>query len=708
MLPKTQRTLRNPDYRRNIVAANDAARVRGMKRYRVAVDIGGTFVDSIMFDAETGKTHLAKASTTPDEPVRGVLEALSRLGVSLCDTELFVHGTTLGLNAVIERRGVATGIITNAGFRDVFEIGRADVPATSMYDYRYQRPPAIVKRRNRIGVPGRIDAEGREVEPLDEAAVVAAAGELVGAGMRSIAVCFLHSYRNPAHEERAATLIRAAYPEVAVSASSAITREYREYERTATAVVDAYINPIFNDYVGRLESGLVDAGFEGKLLIMRSAGGAMTAATARQAPIYTVLSGPAGGLIGAGYLAKAIGRDRMLTLDYGGTSLDAAVIENGEPLVMHEAPLADLPAMIPIFDIRCIGAGGGSIAWVQEGLLQVGPQSAGAQPGPIAYGRGGTEPTTTDAALILGFLDPASFLGGTLQLDVPAARAGMEAKVSGSLGIDVTRAAAGIFDVLVARTAGAIREITVERGRDPRDFSMLAFGGAGPMIAPLIAREVDNAELIVPRSAAVFSAWGMLMSDVVTDVAQTELRLLGDEAEPFVAAAFEALVADARATLSAQAGRDIEERIVRLVECRYVGQEHALEIELSENDPFATIRERFDALHKLRYGHAINTAVQIVTLRVRANAVLPKPALPVIDAATGPASEARIGERDCFCFALRDRTTFAVYDRAKLAAGHAFDGPAIVEEGTTTTVIHSDQTVSVDDHGHLIIRRRAA
>ncbi|WP_179562262.1 MULTISPECIES: hydantoinase/oxoprolinase family protein [unclassified Sphingomonas] len=677
-----------------------------MKRFRVAVDIGGTFVDSILFDSETGTTRLAKASTTPDEPVRGVLAALDRLGVALSDTELFVHGTTLGLNAVIERRGVETGIITNAGFRDIFEIGRADVPAASMYDYRYQHAPSIVARRHRHGVGGRIDAQGIEIEPLDEAAVLDAARLLVEAGIRSVAICFLHSYRNPAHEARAAALIRAAYPQLAVSASSAITREYREYERTATAVVDAYINPIFNDYVGRLESGLVDAGFAGKLLIMRSAGGAMTAQTARQAPIYTVLSGPAGGLIGAGQLARAIGRNRLLTLDYGGTSLDAAVIEDGEPLVMHEAPLADLPALIPIFDIRCIGAGGGSIAWVQEGLLQVGPQSAGSQPGPIAYGRGGQEPTTTDAALILGFLDPATFLGGTVDLDVPAARQGMQDRVATPLGIDIDRAAAGIFDVLVARTAGAIREITVERGRDPRDFSMLAFGGAGPMIAPLIAREVMNAELIVPQSPAVFSAWGMLMSDIVTDVALTELRLLEPAAREAIEAKFATLVEEARGQLEGQTGSNTERRYLRLVECRYAGQEHALEIELGEGEDLAALRTRFDDLHRERYGHAITGPVQIVTLRVRASAVMPKPTLPLIATAQGPTSAASTGTRNAFCFALRQRTAFTVYERGRLGAGHRFDGPAIVEEGTTTTVIHSDQTVAVDEYGHLIIFSR--
>lgn len=679
-----------------------------MKRFRVAVDIGGTFVDSILFDSETGSTKLAKASTTPDEPVRGVLAALDQLGVSLSDTEVFVHGTTLGLNAVLERRGVDTGIITNAGFRDIFEIGRADVPAASMYNYRYQHRPSLVKRRHRFGVGGRIDAHGSEVEPLDEAAVIDAAHQLVEAGIRSVAVCFLHSYRNPAHEMRAAELIREAYPQLAVSPSSAITREYREYERTATAVVDAYINPIFNDYIGRLENGLIEAGFDGKLLIMRSAGGAMTAQTARQAPIYTVLSGPAGGLIGAAQLARSIGCDRLLTLDYGGTSLDAAVIENGEPLVVHEAPLADLPALIPIFDIRCIGAGGGSIAWVQEGLLQVGPQSAGSQPGPIAYGRGGREPTTTDAALILGFLDPSTFLGGTVDLNVPAARQGMEDLVATPLGIDIDRAAAGIFDVLVARTAGAIREITVERGRDPRDFSMLAFGGAGPMIAPLIAREVMNAELIVPQSPAVFSAWGMLMSDIVTNVALTQLRLLEPEAQQPVESAFATLIENARTQLDGQSGNQTDRRFVRLIECRYAGQEHTLEIEIGEDENLAALRERFDSLHRERYGHAIAAPVQIVTLRVQASAIMPKPSLPIVPEATGPTCEAQVGAREAFCFAKRDRVAFAVYVRKLLGAGHAFDGPAIVEEGTATTVIHSDQTLVVDRHGHLIIRRKAA
>lgn len=680
-----------------------------MKRYRIAVDIGGTFVDSILFDLETGAVRLAKASTTPDEPSRGVMEALRRLGADLANTDAFIHGTTLGLNAVIERRGVSTGIITNAGFRDIFEIGRGDVPASSMYDFAYRRPEPLVKRRHRIGVPGRLDADGAEVVPLDEEAVCAAAGELVSAGVRSAAVCFLHSYRNPAHEERAAELIRAHFPELSVSTSSGITREYREYERTATAVMDAYISPIFGKYVDRLEAALTEAGFDGQFLIMRSAGGAMSADAARRAPIHTVLSGPAGGVIGAAHLAELLGKKRILTLDYGGTSLDTAVIEDGLPMVMHEARLEHFPAQIPIFDIRCIGAGGGSIAWLSEGLLQVGPQSAGANPGPVAYGRGGAEPTTTDAALILGFLDPDAFLGGALRLDADLARQAMQDKVASGLGADVVAAAAGVFDVLIARTAGAIREITVERGKDPREFSMLAFGGAGPMIAPLIAREVDNFELIVPTTPAVFSAWGMLMSDLVTDVAQTDIRPLDDGAREAIETGFATLTEEAAVALEAQGVKRSAQDLLRLLECRYFGQEHALSVPVGDGPvDVAAVRQAFDAMHRERYGHATHDPVQLVTLRVRGSSRLPKPPLAKLPSASGPAESAIVGQRQAFCFARRSTLSFDVYERGRLAPRHSFAGPAIIEEGTTTTVIHSDQSALVDDYGNLIIRKRAS
>jgi N-methylhydantoinase A len=668
---------------------------RLMKRYRIAVDIGGTFVDSIVFDRD-GPTRLAKASTTPGDPERGVLDAVSQLGVDLGDVEVFVHGTTLGLNAVLQRKGARTGIITNAGFRDIFEIARTNVPAASMYDFAYERPAPLVARRDRVGVEGRLNAQGEVVTPLDLEGVRAAAGKLVAQGVEAVAICFLHGYRNPEPE----------FPQLTVSPSAEITREYREYERTSTAVLDAYISPIFLAYIGKLQRALTDAGFEGQFLVMRSSGGAMTAAAASKAPLNTVMSGPAGGIVGAAHLARTLGRDKMLTLDYGGTSLDASVIEDGAPLVMHEASLESFPALIPIFDIRCIGAGGGSIAWVEEGLLQVGPRSAGADPGPIAYGKGGSEPTTTDAALILGYIAPEAFLGGALTLDLDAARTGMESKVASKIGASVIEASAGVFDVLVARTAGAIREITVERGRDPAEFSMLAFGGAGPMIAPLIAREVENAELIIPNMPAVFSAWGMLMSNLITDLAQTDIRMVDLVEQPALEAGFLGLEARVRAALLDQGVTAEGQRIEWLLECRYLGQEHSLEVPAAVPLDLEAIRHRFGELHARRYGHAIGGAVQAVTLRVRGHGHLPKPELKRLEPAAGPVGGARVRTGQAYCFAKRAMTEFQIFNRHKLGPGHIVQGPAIVEEGTSTTVIHSDQRLEVDVYGHMIIRRK--
>jgi len=681
---------------------SESGRVSG--RYRVAVDIGGTFVDAVQFDATTGDVVLAKAPTTPGRPADGVMDALRALGTPLGDVDLFVHGTTLGLNAILERKGAVTGILTNEGFRDLFEIARADVPPERMYDVRYARPAPIVRRRHRRGVPGRIDAAGREVTALDESAVARAGDELVAAGARSIAISFLHAYRNPVHEQRAAEILRARHPGIPITVGSDVCREYREYERTATAVLDAYIRPIFEAYVDVLQRALASAGFRGRFLVMRSGGGAMTAESAKRSPIATALSGPAGGIVGAVAVAEASGRTHLLSLDYGGTSLDASVIEHGRPLVMHEATLETIPVLMPVFDIRCIGTGGGSIASVEEGLLQVGPRSAGAVPGPIAYGKGGTEPTTTDAALVLGYIDPKRFLAGALALDVDAARAGLERCVADPLGTDVVTAAAGIFDVLVAKTVGAIREITVERGHDPRDFSLLAFGGAGPMIAPLIGREIEITDCVVPRVPAVFSAWGMLLSDLVTELAQSDIGPLDDPHWSRIGDGFAGLEAEAAMRLEAQ-GVAIGDRVYeRLVECRYRGQEHAISVLVGPDAAAADVVAAFNATHRERYGHALKEPVQAVTLRLRARGRVPKPMLKTFAAATGPVSDAQVSVREAYCFADRRMKPFPVFDRARLAPGHRFDGPAIVDEGTSTTVVHSDQSVDVDRHGQLVVR----
>jgi N-methylhydantoinase A len=676
--------------------------VTAEKPVRMAVDIGGTFVDALSYDESTGTLDLHKAPTTPAAPARGVMDAVGGLTSRLDRVSVFAHGTTLGLNAILQRRGASVGIITNEGFRDIFEIARAAIPAQHMYNFSYAPPPPLVPRRHRAGVPGRVDASGAVLEELDEDAVRAAGRVLVEEqGLSSLAVCFLHSYANPAHEQRVAEILRAAYPHVSVSVSSDITREYREYERTSTVTMDAYIKPVLSDYLTVLEAGLADAGLDSPLHIMRSGGGAMTAGLARQAPLMTVLSGPAGGVIGASYLAQELAWPRVLSFDVGGTSVDACVIEDGQPGEVYEAAIDSFPLLIPIYDIRTVGAGGGSIAWIDEGLLKVGPHSAGAVPGPVAYGAGGTEPTVTDAAFTLGYLDPGAFLDGEMAVSADAARTAVLCQVGEPLGIDAESAASSIFRVLLARTVGALREVTVERGLDPREFALLAFGGAGPMLGPMLAREMDIATTVIPQVPSAFSAFGMLMTDLQHEFSATVLRPLTEatlaEFEPLIAGFTE----QGHAALLAQGVKDDDRSFVVTLDIRYRGQEHALAIELLGGDSAAAVEQRFHQLHRSRHGHAMPEPAEVLTVRVRATGQLPKPALIRIDRAAAPPEPS--GSRRAFDMATGQAADFPVYLRPELLAGHRLTGPAIVEEGTATTVLFADQHLEVDDFGQLLI-----
>lgn len=672
------------------------------KPVRMAVDIGGTFVDALAYDESTGGLRLHKTPTTPDAPAHGVLDAIRGLTPRLDRVSVLAHGTTLGLNAVLQRRGAAVGIITNDGFRDLFEVARAAIPAQHMYNFTYAPPPPLVPRRHRAGVPCRVGPSGVVLHELDEDAVREAGRILVEEhGLRSLAICFLHSYANPAHEQRAADILRAAYPDVWVSVSSDITREYREYERTCTAVLDAYIKPVLHDYLGVLEAGLAAEGLASPLHIMQSGGGAMTATLARQAPLVTVLSGPAGGVIGASYLAREMGWPRVLSFDVGGTSVDACVIENGEPGEVYEATIDGFPVLIPIYDIRTVGAGGGSIAWIDEGLLKVGPRSAGAVPGPVAYGTGGTEPTVTDAAFALGYLNPGAFLDGEMRVDAGAARGAIERQVAEPLGVSAEAAAASIFQVLLARTVGALREITVERGLDPREFALLAFGGAGPMLGPLLAREMGIATTVIPPVPAAFSAFGMLMTDLQHEFSATILRPLTEDTLSQLRPMIDAFTEQGHAALLAQEVKETDRRFSCSLDVRYRGQEHSLPIELGHADTARDIECRFHELHRARHGHAMPEPTEILTLRVRATGNLPKPALPPISSAGGPAEPT--DSRRAFDAATGRFTAFPVYQRAQLLGGHQLEGPAIVEEGTATTVFFADQQLRVDDFGHLLI-----
>ncbi|WFE40939.1 hydantoinase/oxoprolinase family protein [Micromonospora sp. WMMD998] len=671
---------------------------------RLAVDIGGTFVDAMELDTRTNRVRFRKAATTPARPADGVLAAITALGTDLSEVELFIHGTTLGLNAVLERRGGRTGIITNEGFRDIFLIGRGNVPSEHMYDFQYQRPESLVRRRFTAGVRGRLDHRGQEVEPLDPESVRAAARTLVvDQQVTSIAICFLHSFLDPSHERAAARLIHEEFPEVSLSLSTDIVREYREYERTSTTVLEAYIRPIFERYVDELEAGLAGRGFAGRFLIMRSGGGSMTSAVAKTAPTHTVLSGPAGGIVGAAYVAAELGRDNVLTFDIGGTSLDACVIERGSPVAAYEAQLEHFPLLIPTYDIRTIGAGGGSIAWLDHGLLKVGPQSAGADPGPVCYGRGGTKPTVTDAAVVLGYVDPERFLAGTMGLRDAEARAAIAEQLAEPLGLSVENAAAGVFDVLLARTVGAVRQITVERGHDPRRFALLAFGGAGPLLAPLLAREMGIGEVIVPFAPSGFSAWGMLSADIVNDFSRTVMATLDDADLAELEQLFKAVEAEAVASLGAQGVPAGEAVLERQFELRYLGQEHSLMVTVGRELDRDAVRAAFDETHRARYGHTMGNPLQILNLRVRGIGRTDRPELPTLPRGDGDPSQALLTHRDAYDFGRHAVVPFAVYDRAGLEPGDTFGGPALIDEGTSTTVVPSGQRVTVDDHGYLLV-----
>lgn len=673
----------------------------------LAIDIGGTFIDTITIDMDSGGMELKKvpSAQNPTDEVLGLFETGT---ISVDDLHTFIHGTTLGINALLEREGANVGIITNEGFRDIFEMGRYDLPDDELYNYQWEKPTPLVPRRKRVGVPGRLNSDGEEIEPLDEAAVSAAAASLVNEfDVESIAICFLHSYQNPAHEERAADIVRAEYPEVTTSVSNRIVREHYEYERTSTTVLDSYIKPIFEEYIDALEQRLIDQHFDGTLLITRSGGGSLPVESAKDTPVHTILSGPAGGVIGASHVGSVIGREDLIAIDMGGTSLETCVIQDGTPSVGYESEFEHLPVLIPVFDIRTIGAGGGSIAWTDGDLLKVGPKSAGADPGPICYGRGGQEPTVTDAVVHLGYIRPGDFLGGDMAIDVDSATDGIREKVAEPLDMTTFEASKGIIDVLVNKQVGAIREITVERGLDPREFSLLVFGGAGPMMASLIARELDVAEIIVPQAPSVFSAWGMLMADVTHDFSRTYLSRLDTVPTSTLKSDLRQLRQSGQRILSNEGFSPENQYLEQSVEMRYVGQEHTVEFATPNIESMESLQAGFESRHEEIYGHTLDDAVELVYLRVRGIGETEKP--PIREQGIERSgTETRSTERSLYCFAADEQVPFDVYDRATLSHEDSIDGPAIVQEATSTTLLFSDQVGEIDRYGHIVITNQEA
>lgn len=670
-----------------------------------AVDVGGTFTDLVVLDSDSGRVSFAKAPTTPAEPAEGVLDCVAKSGLRLAQATTFFHGTTLGINTMLEHKGARTGLITTKGFRDILEIARMGWP---MYQLHWDQPPPLVPRYLRREVAERVRADGVVLTPLSEEDVRREARYLVEQGVESIAVCFLHSYAYPEHERRAGEIIAREFPTVAVTLSHRVTQEYREYERTATTVGDAAIKPRLARYVDELERSLRSRGFAGAFLLTRCDGGVMSAAEARERPIRTLISGPASGVMGAVALSRWMGVPNLICADMGGTSFDAALVIGHEPALAASTRVEGLPLLVPVVELATIGAGGGSIAWIDAGgALNVGPQSAGADPGPICYGKGGADPTFTDAALVSGLLDPDRFLGGEMALDVEAAREGIRERIAVPLDLTLEEAAAGIVALIEAKMAATLEELTIGKGHDPREFSLLVYGGGGSLVASALAGRLGIPRVIVPPSPATFSAFGMLTLDVVHDFARTSLAALADLRPEDLRRQLAELEEQARAALAREGIPPERQALIPSVDMRYEGQEHTLTVPLDSSLlsalDTAELRRVFDRRHAVAYGYSMADPVEVTAYRIRAVGALDKPARPSLEPGGDSAEHARVGSRRALHRESGGELDWAIYDRDLLRAGNRLHGPAIVEEAAATTLVGPEQELRVDDLGNLVI-----
>jgi N-methylhydantoinase A len=663
--------------------------------FRIGVDIGGTFTDLVALDEATGAVHNTKALSTPRELLAGVLRCVDQAGVRLEDTRLVIHGTTIGINALLERKGAVTGLITTDGFRDVLEIGRGNF--LRMYDVLYKRPTPLISRGRRLEVAERLTQRGDVLTPLDETAVRDAARTLAAEGVTSVAIVFLFSYRNPAHERRAAEIVTEVIPGASISVSHRITQEWREYERTSTTVVNAYVQPIMDRYLGAFGQGLAGRGFKGQLLITQSNGGAFSLDAARSKPVHTIESGPAAGAVGCTSLAETLGLRRLISFDMGGTTAKCAIVEGGLVQTTDEYHADGFPLRIPVIDIKEVSAGGGTIAWIDTGgALALGPQSAGADPGPVCYKGGGTEPTVTDANVVLGRIDAGRFLGGTMPLDGAAATRAIDEKLALPLGLARTTAAAGVVRLADVKMALAVRSITTERGLDPRDYALVAYGGGGPLHAVAIARELGIPRVVIPPSPSTFSAWGMLATDLRHDLVRTVLEPLDRTDTAWAEARYGEMQREIESAMP-RVGTPI---VHRAADLRYLGQIHTVTVNVAGPDGWATLRREFDAAHERAYGYAAaDVEVELINLRLTVVFTLERPRVATI--ARGKA--ATFETRKIYSTLLQDALEYRVYQRERLGAGERIDGPAVVEEAGTTTVIEPGDVLTVEDHGCLVI-----
>lgn len=678
---------------------------------RIAVDIGGTFTDLQVLDARQGIARAWKTPTTPEDPsiglLRGVDEAAARFGFDLADVGLLLHGTTIATNAVLERRLARGVLLTTAGFEDVLEINRH--VRRDIYGLAPDPFPTLIPRERRLGVPERMRADGTAEWPLDEAAVGALIQRIGDLRGECVAVSLLHAYANPAHERRLAEMLHAARPDLPVSLSSDISPEIREYERTSTTVLNALLVPVVKAYLDRLEARLGEGGFHPLVFLVQSNGGVCSLRMAAEQPARLLLSGPSGGALAAGRLSALLSRPNLVAVDMGGTSFDVSVVQEGRVAVVTQGEIDRLPVRLPMVEMRTIGAGGGSIASVDAGgRLTAGPRSAGAHPGPVAYGRGGTEPTVTDANLALGRLDPEFFLGGMMRLDMPATRAALDTHVGAPLGLSVEQAAEGVLTVTNASLGAAIRLSLFEKGLDPRDFCMLSFGGAGGLHATDVAAELGIAEVAFPREPGTLSAYGILFSDLTQDIAQS--RVMRAEAANLAAITrtIAALRREAEARLAQDGIAPERRRIAIAADMRYHGQAFELLIPWGEvtdldDTTLAAMVEAFHAMHRQRFSYANpGEPVEIVTLRAIATGLLDKPDLSDPPPAARPALKGARRVHDGG--AWRD---VPVWDREALTQADIIEGPAIVEEAFATHWITRGWRATLGPAGTLMARRIA-
>ncbi len=681
---------------------------------RVATDVGGTFTDLVCFetDTDTGQSKIttAKSDTTPPDFEQGVINVLDKGGVDPANVDFMAHGTTVVINALTERKGVKVGLITTEGFRDTLEIARGNRP--DFFNLHYQKPAPFVPRYLRCELPGRMTYKGEERIPLDLSGLSKIVETFKIEGVEAIAVCYLHSYANPAHEIATIEALQKMWPEVSVVSSHQITREWREYERTNTAVLSAYVQPIAERYLRRLSDSVNAQGFDGGFYVMQSNCGVDTIEAVSRIPITMVESGPASGFWGAAELGKMIGQPNILALDIGGTTAKCSLIENGQVNIMtdywieRDRTSAGYPIMVPVVDLVEIGNGGGSIAWVDDfAKLHVGPKSAGALPGPAAYGKGGTNATTTDANLWLGRINSEYFCGGDLEADMTAVESTIGA-VAKQLGVEMDEAARGIIRIANNNMVNALKLVSLNRGFDPRDFTLVAFGGGGAMHACALAQELGVKNVVIPAGAPVFSAWGMMMSDLRRDYFVTRLADLSADGSADIEALFAETEELARAQFAKEGVDDSKLKFLRFGKFRYQNQEHTTEVLLEEGkitaQRISTIEADFHETYEREYTYRLDAPVEVVGIHLVASAEVGKLTMEEHAIGADDASPALKGRR-VVDYALEGKCEAMIYDGTKLKPGMKFTGPAIIEDSGTTVVIHPNNQAKIDGFSNVHI-----